>query len=102
LYAYVHNNPFRYRDPDGRFAFVLPFLVGAFGTGGLVLTGPTIGALAGIAVGTAIGWGVYEACKWADNTYNQIETDDKNNEIEIDDKKVKKKGKDNKVKPPRS
>ena len=35
LYAYVYNDPYRYMDPDGRFAFALaiPVLAGTFGVG---------------------------------------------------------------------
>lgn len=73
LYAYVHNNPFCCKDPDGRFAFAIPLLVGAFGAGGITLSATTIGTIAGIAIGTTLGWGVYEGLKWVDNTYNQVE-----------------------------
>jgi hypothetical protein len=93
LYAYVHNHPFYYKDPDGQFAFVLPFVIGTFGEGGLLLLGPTIEVIIGIAAGTALGWGAYQACQWVDNTYNQVEADSEKNEIEIKERKGRKKEK---------
>jgi RHS repeat-associated protein len=77
LYAYVRNNPFYYKDPDGRVVFLLlPVLAGTFGTGGIVITGSTVGAIAGTVAGTALAWGVYKACKWVDNAYNQVEVEE--------------------------
>jgi len=73
LYCYVHNNPFCYKDPDRRFAFVIPFIVGAFGAEGIVICGVTIEAILGTTLGATIGVGGYQGLKWADNTYNQVE-----------------------------
>lgn len=39
LYQFNFNNPFRYTDPDGQFAFAIPLLYGVFGAGA---TGATI------------------------------------------------------------
>jgi RHS repeat-associated protein len=30
LYAYLHNNPFVYKDPDGQFVIAIPFFTLAF------------------------------------------------------------------------
>jgi RHS repeat-associated protein len=73
LYQYAHNNPFYYKDLDGQFAFILPLVFGTFGAGGLVLSAPTIGAIAGAAIGAALGWGVYEAVQWNNHMHNQLE-----------------------------
>lgn len=39
LYAYLRNNPFKYCDPDGRFAFAIPLIIGTFCLGGEVAVG---------------------------------------------------------------
>lgn len=39
LYAYTHNNPFRYIDNDGQFAFVIPLICGSFALGGEIAIG---------------------------------------------------------------
>ncbi len=44
LYAYVHNHPFYYKDPDGQFAFIVLFVIA-----------PTFGALVGAAIGASLG-----------------------------------------------
>ena len=106
-HTYVRNNPFYYKDPDGRLVFVIPVLVGAFGAGGIVISGPTVGALVGTGVGTgvglALGWGAYKF--FQDNTDHQVETNDNEQEdVEFQEKKTKnKRGKDNEIKggPPR-
>ena len=41
LYAYVHNNPLRYVDPNGKFAFAIPLHFGAFGIGGFTVALPS-------------------------------------------------------------
>ena len=45
LYRYCFGNPFTYRDPDGRFALVLPILELAWGAG-LAVTAPIWGPAA--------------------------------------------------------
>lgn len=56
LYTFVHNNPFRYHDPDGQFAFVLPLLVGTFGGGAIVISTPTLYMIGGALLGGVLGW----------------------------------------------
>ena len=85
LYCYVHNNPFCYKDPDGRIIFAIPLIVGAFGTTGLVISGPRVGAIAGIAVGTVLGYGVFKGLKAIENKYDNVgigseKDQEKNNE----------------------
>ncbi|MFI0434241.1 MAG: RHS repeat domain-containing protein [Parachlamydiaceae bacterium] len=101
LYCYVHNNPFCYKDPDGRFAFAIPFIVRAFGAEGVVIFGMTIEAIIGTTIGTTVGLAVYEGLKWADNTYNQVGKEAGQTQEEVD--KGKRKGKDNEIQggPPR-
>jgi RHS repeat-associated protein len=55
LYQYVFNNPFAYRDPDGQFAFVIPFLIW-----GAEIALPTLSACVGpIIYGALTGAVVY-------------------------------------------
>lgn len=67
LYAYARNNPFLYRDPDGRFAICIPFLAGTFdlmAMGAAVIALPAIPVIVtAVAVGTIayVGW---EAGQW--------------------------------------
>lgn len=94
LYTYVHNNPFVYKDPDGRFVvalpLVIPFLVGTFGTGGLILAGEAVGAVAGIVIGTALSCAVYETCKALDHVYNDVDTETREKEWEKRDEREQK------------
>ena len=56
LYTYVHNNPFLYRDPDGRFVMILaPLITGAFGASGIVISVATAEAIIGTVVGFTLG-----------------------------------------------
>ena len=45
LYCYVHNNPFCYKDPDGRIAFLIaiPLIEIAFGTTFMTVVLPEVG-----------------------------------------------------------
>jgi hypothetical protein len=52
MYAYVHNNSLRYANPNRKFAFVIPFVVGAFGVGGITICLPKMTAIAGAIAGT--------------------------------------------------
>jgi RHS repeat-associated protein len=39
LYAYLRNNPFKFSDPDGQFAFAIPLIIGTFCLGGEITIG---------------------------------------------------------------
>jgi len=101
LYAYAHNNPFCYKDPDGRFAFVIPLLTGAFGAAGITITAYTAGTVVGCVFGSAVGFGLYQAIQCYDNSYNNVELNEE--EENREEKKGKTRGKDNEIKggPPR-
>ncbi|MCB1119551.1 MAG: RHS repeat-associated core domain-containing protein, partial [Chlamydiia bacterium] len=81
LYRYVRNNPYSYRDPDGRFVFVIPLVVGTFGASGIVISGATIGTIAGTIAGTCLAIGVYQGIKSIDHQLDRgpKEPDEKEN-----------------------
>jgi hypothetical protein len=58
LYLYNRNNPLRYYDPDGQFAFVIPLFVTAFGTGGATVTFITAVEVLEIVAVAALGTGI--------------------------------------------
>ncbi|WP_068468618.1 RHS repeat-associated core domain-containing protein [Candidatus Protochlamydia phocaeensis] len=74
LYQYVHNNPFRYQDPDGQFAFLIP-LAWEFGVAATFIA-PSLAYVAGATLAFGAGWAVYELNKWYDNKYNQNELEE--------------------------
>ncbi len=45
LYAYVHHNPLRYRDPDGRFAYAIPLIMVSFGVFEVSISTLTVSAV---------------------------------------------------------
>jgi len=95
LYAYVHNNPFCYKDPDGRAAFILPFPViiplfeAAFGAAATVTFLPAVGTAIGVA---AIGYGCYQLAMYASNRIDGYEN--ANGQEKVEEKKPRFDGKD--------
>ena len=102
LYAYVHNNPFRYKDPDGRIAIFIEVVVVTFD---LVVTWLTVETVAATAATIGLSVAVYQANKHLneENTVNQIEVDGEDGLEVVGDKKGRRKGKDNEIRggPPR-
>ena len=92
LYAYVHNNPFCYKDPDGKFAIPYPVIVPlvevAFGT---FFTATVLPALGVIAATTAIGWGCYQLAVYASNHIDTTEEEEFETKEEISQPEKKKK-----------
>ena len=89
LYAYVHNHPFYYKDPDGQFAFAIPLIE--------VVFEPTVGATLFPAFGaaiacTAIAYGCYQLAVYASNQINE----DKAIEAELEEQRSKNKEEDRK------
>jgi RHS repeat-associated protein len=78
LYQYVLNNPFRYADPDGQFAFLVPLMIPlieiALPT--LAITVPTmtqLGVAAGIALIGAVGYEIVQTANAHDHDRYSIE-----------------------------
>lgn len=68
LYTFVRNNPLRYQDPDGQFAFAIPLFCIAFGEG-IAISTTTLSIIGGALAGCAIGWAVHEVDAWSDTRY---------------------------------
>jgi RHS repeat-associated protein len=54
LYRFVRNNPYCYRDPDGRYAIVVEIVIISFEALCAAISETTIGALLGTAVGVGL------------------------------------------------
>lgn len=75
LYAFVHNNPLRFKDPDGQFAFVIPLLFGTFG-GGAVIGTQALSFVGYSLVTAAAAWCVHRSLTCADSRLNQVKAED--------------------------
>ena len=62
-YEYVHSNPYRYTDPDGRVAFLMPFVVPVIEAIGAVLATQAGAAAVGVAGGVALGAAIHSESK---------------------------------------
>ncbi len=84
IYAFVRNNSFRYYDPDGQFAILIPLVCIAYGGGSIAISGTTLGAIAGAITGALLGVAVYNVDKWfdtnCDKNDDENEEEDKNNQ----------------------
>ena len=93
LYVFNHNNPLRYIDKDGCFAFLIPMVMIAFGTE-VVITTTTVYAIAGTITGAALGYGVYEGLKYLDHRVNESSYGCKlaNEAVDVEEKKKRHNG----------
>jgi RHS repeat-associated protein len=109
LYAYVHNNPFKYNDLDGRFAIALvPLISIAFGIE-MTITTATMITIGQALTAATLTWGAYELAHhvefWVDSKYqsmNETLTEEETTQ-EPEKRKGRKPGRDNAIKggPPR-
>jgi len=84
LYSYVHNNPFKYRDADGCFAFVIPLITAAFSAAEITFAFTTLEVVvaAALTAGTT-----YIACEIADKLDNNAKMDDNRKNAKEEKKK---------------
>ncbi len=77
LYAYVHNNPFCYKDPDGQLAIaIMPVVIPIFEVAfGAVVTTTLLPAIGVTLASAAVMYGCYELAMYANNQINQRDTD---------------------------
>ena len=92
LYSYARNNPFCYKDPDGRFAVPFPIVFTLFEIGATVTFLPAIGTVVGTAL---IAYAAYEIGMYANNLINGSDTlenqSEANEELQKEVKSVPKK-----------
>ena len=70
-YAYTHNNPFKFSDPNGRFAMAIPIAITLFeGTFGAALTVTCLPAIGGAALVIGAALAVNYACNHYDIRIN--------------------------------
>ena len=91
LYGYVKNNPYRYTDPNGLFAFPLIFLPAVFeiSFAGIV-SWISVEAVIGAVVGATVGIGIYQIDKAINDDNQDIAI---NNEAIIEEVETEKKKK---------
>jgi RHS repeat-associated protein len=93
LYRFVRNNPYCYRDPDGRFAIVVEIVIISFEALCVAVSETTIGAILGTVVGVSLAVTYNDDIKDALHLNQVGENEEENGET-----KSRKKGKDNEIK----
>ena len=93
LYHYVHNNPFLYKDSDGRFAMALPLIEVTFGET-LVASCAFLGPYAVPALfAVAAAYGTYQLCTYIDSICYDVQVEEQGNTQADETKKGRKKRK---------
>jgi len=84
LYNYVRNNPFKYRDPDGCFAFLIPVFTIAFSAAEITFAFTTMEVIvaAALTAGTT-----YLVCEISDKLDNNAKLDDNEKKAKEERKK---------------
>ncbi len=90
VYNYVRNNPFKYRDPDGR--LIIPVVAIAFSATEIAITWASVKTIAVVVLTVAT---TYLACDIYDKLDNNAKMDENEREAKEEKKKVKGQGKDN-------
>lgn len=90
LYAFLRNNPFRYNDPDGQFAFLIPVFAGCFCLGGEITIGLAASEMvAAAAIGATCAYGFNELFKGFEKAGYRYPTLNSAEQSEVKDPKAK-------------
>jgi len=91
LYSYTKNNPFYYKDSDGRYAFVIPLVMGAFGAGGIAISTPTLTYIGCSLLAAGAGWVAHKALQYTSTRLNDVNVDESAPVDDVDDTEGKRK-----------
>lgn len=87
LYQFNFNNPFRYYDPNGKCAFVVPLIWGIFELGAAITVEITAEAIISAAIASAVAWGAHEVLTGVQHTVDRPQSPETTKQNEDEEEK---------------